>query len=113
MKNYILGFIVGIILCIGYILFVGLGFNYFKTLGPCPDISKEESIEMIMKFAKKPGVFSPDGKTDYDDIELVEEPGFGQVVYTKKEGKRVTRHFPSVQCGYLEWASDPDFKPEQ
>lgn len=68
---------------------------------------------MILEYARKPGAFSYGGRVIYDDVELVHEKDFGQVVYTQKDGKRITRHFPMIQCGYLEWSSDPDFQRGQ
>lgn len=49
---------------------------------------------MILKYANKPNAFSVGGRVIYDNIELLHEKGFREVVYTRKDGKRITRHFP-------------------
>lgn len=113
MRNYIFGFITGAAVWLGFMVLMAYGPYVLRHTGPCPEISEKEAQDMILKYARKPGAFSFGGRVAYDDIELVYEQGFGRVVYTKKDGKRITRHFPTVQCGYLEWSSDQNFKREQ
>jgi hypothetical protein len=110
MNTYVFGFIAGLVLT--PIMFFALLFNpmLIKHYGPCAELSKQETEDLIMESASKPDMFAMYEK-EYDGVELVEDHGYE--VFTTLKGKRVGRHFPMVNCGYLEWGSDPNFKPEQ
>jgi len=113
MRNYIFGFITGAAVCLGFMVLLAYGLNALKRTGPCPELSEQQAQDMILEYAGKPGIFSYGGRIIYNGIELVYEKGFGEVVYTIKNGKRITRHFPIIQCGSLEWSSDPEFNRDQ
>ncbi len=113
MRIFVWGFIAGAISCIGFLLFMLCAYPYIEYWGPCPELTKQESKELILRDATTSRKFSWADRDGYDDVELVEdEPGYGLLVYTKKEGKRLSRYAPIVTCGSLEWTQDPDFKPE-
>lgn len=113
MRQYIFGFMTGAAVWLGLMVLMTYGPHVLKRFGPCTELSELQAQEMILKYARRPGAFSYGGRVAYDDIALVYEQGFGDVVYTMKDGKRITRHFPIVECGYLEWSSDPQFKRDQ
>ncbi len=112
MKTFTWGFVAGAVVSLGFVLFVLFVYPIVKYWGPCPELTKQESIDFILKDANRPGLFSEGGRVVYDSVELVEESNSGFIVYTKRNGKRVTRHFPMLNCGYLEWSTDQYFKPE-
>jgi|GEM_PF-910338 len=108
LSKYILGFFAGVIVCLlSLLIWLFYGKFILDRLELCPQLTQAQKIDLIRESAtaRVQRAGSP-----HEEFEIVED---GDIVFFKKNGKRIERGAPIVFCGSVEGTSDPDFQAEK